>query len=107
MRTPKNAQGKGESMAGKGNENAPEAAKKAEEEDVEGSAHEAAKSPESGPLGGDEVPGHAPMGEATKNTTRRSGRKSTTSATRRTPRATAATSSIGRAGYAAASYEAS
>ena len=47
-------------MAEKGNENAPEAtAKKAKES----SADEAAKkSPESGPLGGDESPGHAPMG---------------------------------------------
>ena len=47
-------------MAEKGNENAPEAAKKKAEE---GSSDEAAKkSPESGPLGGDESPGHAPMG---------------------------------------------
>ncbi len=52
-------QGKGESMAEKGNENAPEAAKKKAKE---GSAAEATKSPESGPLGGDESPGHAPMG---------------------------------------------
>ena len=55
------AQGKGESMAEKGNENAPEATKKAKEGE-EGSAHEAAKRPESGPMGGDEDPGHAPMG---------------------------------------------
>lgn len=60
MWTPKNTQGKGESMAEKGNENAPEATKKKAKE---GSADEAAKnSPESGPLGGDESPGHAPMG---------------------------------------------
>ncbi len=39
MRTQKNTQGKGESMAEKGNENAPEATKKAKEE---GSAHEEA-----------------------------------------------------------------
>ena len=63
MRTQKNTAGKGESMAEKGNENAPEATKKAKEEGEEGSAHEeAAKSPESGPMGGDEAPGHAPMG---------------------------------------------
>ena len=48
-------------MAEKGNENAPEATK---EKAKEGSAEEetAKKSPESGPLGGDESPGHAPMG---------------------------------------------
>ncbi len=46
-------------MAEKGNENAPQATKKKAEE---GSAGEAAKSPESGPMGGDESPGHAPMG---------------------------------------------
>ena len=61
MRAQKNTQGKGESMAEKGNEDAPEATKKAKEGE-EGSAHEAAKSPESGPMGGDESPGHAPMG---------------------------------------------
>jgi hypothetical protein len=62
MRAQKNTQGKGESMAEKGNENAPEATKKAKEEGEEGSAHEAGQSPESGPMGGDEDPGHAPMG---------------------------------------------
>jgi hypothetical protein len=61
MRTPKNTQKKGESMDEKGNENAPEATRKAKEGEA-GSADEAAKSPESGPLGGDEGPGHAPMG---------------------------------------------
>ncbi len=61
MRTRKNTAGKGESMAEKGNENAPEATKKAKEGE-EGFAAEATKSPESGPMGGDESPGHAPMG---------------------------------------------
>ena len=61
MRSQKNTHGKGESMAGKANENAPEATKKAKGGE-EGSADEAAKSPESGPMGGDEDPGHAPMG---------------------------------------------
>ena len=47
-------------MAEKDNENAPEATT---EKTKEGSTDEAAKnSPESGPLGGDESPGHAPMG---------------------------------------------
>ena len=59
MWAPKNTQGKGESMAEKGNDNAPEATKKKAKE---GSAGEATKSPESGPMGGDESPGHAPMG---------------------------------------------
>ena len=55
MRTPKNTQGKGESMAEKGNENAPEATKKAKEEGEEGSAQEeAVKRPEPWPMGGDE-----------------------------------------------------
>jgi hypothetical protein len=79
MRTQKNTQGKGESMAEKGNENGPEATEKTKGVE-EGPAHEEAarKSPESGPMGGDESPGHAPMGEATKSTTRRPGRKSKT-----------------------------
>jgi hypothetical protein len=63
MRTQKNTQGKGESMAEKGNENGPEATEKTKGVE-EGPAHEEAarKSPESGPMGGDEDPGHAPMG---------------------------------------------
>ena len=77
MRTQKNTAGKGESMAEKGNENAPEATKKAKEGE-EGFAAEATKSPKSGPMGEDESPGHAPMGGATNSTTRRPGRKSKT-----------------------------
>jgi hypothetical protein len=46
---------------------------------------EAKNSPESGPLGGDESFGYAPMGEVTKNTTPRPGRKSETWATRGSP----------------------
>ena len=64
-------------MAQKGNEQAPEATKKAKKK---GEGHEGgeAESPASGPMGGDESPGHAPMGEATKNTTPRPGPKSET-----------------------------
>ena len=48
-------------MAEKGNENAPEATKQAK---TKGEGYEGmeAKSPESGPMGGDESPGPAPMG---------------------------------------------
>ncbi len=90
-------QGKGESMAEKGNENAPEAAKKKAKG---GSSDEAANnSPESGPLGGDESPGHAPMGGGDQQHNRRPGRKSTTWATRGTPRGTAPASGRSKPAY--------
>ncbi len=55
---PKNAEGKGESMAEESNEKAPEATKKAEE--GEGSPEKAAKSPGPAPLGGgDQEPNEA------------------------------------------------
>ena len=47
-------------MAKKGNEDAPEATEKAEK--GEGYEGREAGSPESGPMGGDESTGHAPMG---------------------------------------------
>ena len=56
----KKTAGKGVGMAGQGNEKTDEATRKAKKS--EGHEGEEGHTPESGALGGDEDPGHAPMG---------------------------------------------